>query len=423
MMKVLSCLLAYASAQLTPIINSDRLNESIGKIAEFGRDKGGGSGRVAYTEADILARAYSMELMKSAGLEVKVDTAGNLVGYRAGHEPGAKAIIMGSHIDTVPGGGRYDGVVGSLGAIEVAHAIQENKIDLRHPLQVMIFSNEEGGHLGSRAVTTGLTVEDLGLVSLSGKKIEEGIRAIGGRPDRLAESRLTKKDMAAYLELHIEQGGLLEARKVKIGVVEGVVGIRRWDVTVLGIPNHGGTTPMSMRKDALLGAAEFIVGIRKKITALPGHQVGTVGKINVDPGAPNVIPGLARFTLEFRDTDTRKIERLAQEAFQLAKSIEKKNATPFRFQETYNTPPVLTDDLVKKTIEDVAKRNKWKLMRLPSGAGHDAQEFARLGPIGMIFIPSRKGISHSPEEFTESDDIGIGAQALYETLIDLDRRL
>lgn len=422
MIQILFCLFAYATAQLAPTINSNRLNESIAKIGEFGR-KGGGAGRVAYTEGDIQARAYVMELMKNAGLDVKVDAAGNVVGYRAGRDPGKKAIIMGSHIDTVPGGGRYDGVVGSLGAIEVARAIKENKISLRHPIQIMVFSNEEGGHLGSRAVTVGLTVDDLGLMSLSGKKIEDGIRAVGGRPDRLAESRLTKKDMAAYLELHIEQGGVLEARKVKIGVVEGIVGIRRWDVTVLGIPNHGGTTPMSMRKDALLGASEFIVGIHKKITSMPGHQVGTVGKINVDPGAPNVIPGLARFTLEFRDTDSKKIDKLAQDAFQLAKSIESKNSTPFRFQETYNTPPVLTDDLVKKAIETVALRNKWKMMRLPSGAGHDAQEFARLGPIGMIFIPSRKGISHSPEEFTDPDDVAIGGQALYETLIELDRQL
>lgn len=423
MIQVLFCLMVYGSAQTAPTINSGRLNESIAKIAEFGKDKGGGSGRVAYTEADLKARAYVAELMKAAGLTVKVDTAGNVVGHRSGGEAGKKAIIMGSHIDTVPGGGRYDGVVGSLAAIEVARSIIENKINLRHAIQVMIFSNEEGGHLGSRAITTGLTVDDLGLVSLSGKKIEDGIRYVGGRPDHLAEARLTKKDMAAYLELHIEQGGVLEARKVKIGVVEGVVGIRRWDVTVLGIPNHGGTTPMSMRKDALVGAAEFIVGIHHKITSMPGHQVGTVGKIHVEPGAPNVIPGLARFSLEVRDTDSKKIDKIGQEAFQLAKSIEKKNGTPFRFQETYNTPPVLTDDAIKKTIEVVAQRNQWRMIRLPSGAGHDAQEFARLGPIGMIFIPSRKGISHSPEEFTDPDDVAIGGQALYETLIDLDRLL
>jgi N-carbamoyl-L-amino-acid hydrolase len=421
---ILPVILSFAlTAQVHALsIDSARLNGTLQKLAEFGKNPKGGVSRVAYSEADKKGRDYVLGLMKQAGLAASVDFAGNLVGMRSGTNPDLKPIIVASHIDTVPEGGNYDGIVGSLSAVEVAQTLQDHNGLLRHPLKVMIFQNEEGGHLGSRAVTSGLTPDDLALTSLSGKKIGEGIKAIGGEPDRLEQAKITKGDFAAYIELHIEQGGVLEAEKASIGVVEGIVGIRRWNVTVTGIANHAGTTPMRLRRDALVGAAEFISGIHKLILKTQGRQVGTVGKIEAEPGAPNVIPGKVRFTFEVRDLDSTKLEKLHQNALSLAHRIEKEIGATFDFKETYNTAPVLTDDFIKSQIEAAARARRFRRLNLPSGAGHDAQEFARLGPMGMIFIPSRNGVSHSPEEFSRPEEVAAGAQVLFDTVELVDRR-
>ncbi|PWU20634.1 MAG: Zn-dependent hydrolase [Bdellovibrio sp.] len=418
--------LIFSFALTTPVhalsIDGARLNGTLQKLAEFGKNPKGGVSRVAYSEADKNGREYVLSLMKQAGLATSVDTAGNLIGIRNGSKPDLKPIIIGSHIDSVPEGGNYDGIVGSLSAIEVAQTLQDHNRFLRHTLKVIVFQNEEGGHLGSRAVTSGLTPDDLALTSLSGKKIGEGIGFIGGDPDRLEQGKIAKGDFAAYIELHIEQGGVLEAEKAIIGVVEGIVGIRRWNVTVTGVPNHAGTTPMRMRRDAMVGAAEFISGIHKLILKTHGRQVGTVGKIDAEPGAPNVIPGKVRFTFEVRDLDSKKLEKLYQDALSLAHRIEKENGTAFDFKETYNTAPVLTDDFIKSQIKAAARNRSFRTLGLPSGAGHDAQEFARLGPMGMIFIPSRNGVSHSPEEFSSPEEVADGAQVLFDAVELVDQR-
>jgi N-carbamoyl-L-amino-acid hydrolase len=402
-------------------VDGARLNAHLVALGEFGKNPAGGVSRVAYTEFDRQAREAVMGWMRGARLDVSVDLAANLVGRRPGSDSSLKPIVLGSHIDSVPMGGNYDGQVGSTGAIEVAETLAAAGISLRHPLEVLIFSNEEGGTIGSHAITDGLPAAELERPSQSGKTIREGIRFLGGDPDRLDAVRRSKGDIAAYLELHIEQGGRLDQAVIPIGVVLGIVGIRHWDVTIDGFGNHAGTTPMKGRRDALLVAARCIDAVNRIVTSVPGRQVGTVGKIRVEPGAYNVIPGRAVFGLELRELDDTKTlgfyRRIRAECERLARA----GGCTISFVETLASLPALTDPGIRRTIATAAKGLGLPTMDLPSGAGHDAQEMARIGPVGMIFIPSKDGISHSPKEFSKPADIENGANVLLHALLRLDQ--
>ena len=405
-----------------PRVNAARLMEQLlQRLAEFGRNPEGGVSRVAYSDADRQGREYVTGLMRDAQLEVTVDAAGNLLGRRAGRDPRLPAIAFGSHIDSVPKGGNYDGPVGSLGAIEVARTLAENRIVTRHPLLVTIFSNEEGGLYGSRAITTGLEAGELDNTSSSGKTIRNGLRFIGGDPDRLAGARLRKGDVAAYVELHIEQGGTLERERRDIGIVEGIVGIKQWEVVFEGFANHAGTTPMDRRQDALLSAAKYVQMVNRVVRAEPGRHVGTVGRIQAFPGAPNVIPGRVEATLEIRDLDDAKVDRLAAAVMAEARKIAEADGTQVGFRLLHENIAAPTDDRVRGPIAEAAKARGLSAMVLPSGAGHDAQAMAQIAPVGMIFIPSVGGISHSPKEFSTPEDIANGANVLLGTILRLDR--
>src|SRR2546425_1913837 len=310
--------------------------------------------------------------------------------------------------------------VGSLGAIEVAQTLAEKSIVTQHPLEVVIFQNEEGGLIGSRAMDGELTERELDLVSRSGKTIREGIKFIGGDPTKLSTVKREKGSIAAYLELHIEQGGILEKEKIDIGVVEGIVGINWWDVTIEGFANHAGTTPMNNRQDALLAAARFIEAVNRIVTSIPGRQVGTVGRIQVFPGAPNVIPGKVILSLELRDLDGAKIQMLYQKIRVESDQIAKSSRVTFDFKELNTNIPAPTDSRIRAIIDNSAKELGLTTKQMPSGAGHDAQDMARIGPVGMIFIPSVGGISHSPKEFSRPQDIENGANVLLGVLRKLD---
>jgi N-carbamoyl-L-amino-acid hydrolase len=408
-------------SQTTVRVNGRRIMDHILALAEFGKNPQGGVSRVAYSEADKKGREYVLGLMRAAKLDVSIDAAGNLIGRRAGSASGLLALLIGSHVDSVPEGGNYDGVVGSLGAIEVAQTLAENNVVLRHPLEVVIFQNEEGGLIGSRAMDGELTEKELDLVSRSGKTIREGIKFIGGDVSKLSDMRRKKGDIAAYLELHIEQGGTLDSEKINIGVVEGIVGINWWDVTIEGFANHAGTTAMNNRQDALLAAAKFIQAVNRVVTSVPGRQVGTVGRINALPGAPNVIPGKVVLSLELRDLDAAKINMLFENIKSEADKIAAESKTKFDFKEINVNIPAPTDPKIRSLISDAAHELGLTTKSLPSGAGHDAQDMARLGPVGMIFVPSVGGISHSPREFSHPEDIANGANVLLHTLLKLDR--
>ena len=403
-------------------VNGPRIIEHLNGLAEFGKNPQGGVSRVAYSDADLRGREYVMGLMRAARLDVNIDAAGNIVGRRPGSANDLPPLLFGSHIDSVPEGGNYDGVVGSLGAIEVAQTLAENNVTTRRPLEVIIFQNEEGGLIGSRAIDGELTEKELDLVSRSGKTIREGIKFIGGNPANLAGVRRKPGSIAAYLELHIEQGGILEKEKIDIGVVEGIVGINWWDVEIQGFANHAGTTPMDQRQDALLAGAKFIEAVNRIVTSIPGRQVGTVGRIQALPGAPNVIPGKVILSLELRDLDAAKINLLYQKIHAEAEQIARQSNTKFDFKEINVNIPAPTNLRIRELISDAAKELGLTTRLMPSGAGHDAQDMARLTDVGMIFVPSVNGISHSPREFSRPQDIANGANVLLHALLKLDKR-
>lgn len=409
-----------ATPRRAPSVNGERLNGWMTAIGEFGKNPQGGVTRLAYSEADLAARAYTVQLMRAARLDVTIDAAGNIYGKRAGADATAKPLIFGSHVDSVPEGGNYDGNVGTLAAIEVARTFAEQGITTKHPLWVACWQNEEGGTWGSHLVTTEPTAGELATVARSGKSIGDGIRFIGGDPSRLASARLRTGDVHGYLELHIEQGGNLDRDKLDIGIVEGIVGLREWDVTIEGVANHAGTTPMNERRDAMLAAARFTEMVNRVVTGEPGRQVGTVGRIQAFPGAPNVVPGKVLCTLELRDLDDRKIQRLYDVVVAESRKIGARNGTTFGFHEFVTHESALCDERVRRLIGASAGTLGFTTLSLPSGAGHDAQNLARICPMGMIFIPSVGGISHAPKEFSHPKDITNGANVLLGAVLAMD---
>lgn len=413
----------WTDQQRSPPVNGRRVNDRLRELSRFGRTPEGGVSRVAYSDADLAARDYVAGLMRGARLEVDVDIAGNLVGRRGGIDPDLAPLMMGSHIDSVPEGGNYDGQVGSMGAIEVASTIAEHGLSTRHPLEVIIFQNEEGGKTGSRALSGEVEARELDLETASGYSIGQGIARLGGDPARLDEARRSHGDVAGFLELHVEQGGVLYERGIQIGVVQGIVGITRWNVSFEGFANHAGTTPMAGRRDALLAGAKFIQAVNEIVRSTPGSQVGTVGRIAVRPGAPNVIPGHAILSLELRDLDMQKIERLFDDISAAGTEIAAQTNTEVSFDRFYVSRAAPTAPRFRATISRMARALGLTTLDMPSGAGHDAQSIAQFGPVGMIFVPSVNGISHSPRELTKEQDVTNGTNLLLTTLMELDREL
>ncbi len=403
-----------------PTVDASRVNAILADFRRFGGTGDGGTTRLAYSDEDLAGRDYATGLMRRAGLQVSTDLAGNLIGRRPGTDPAALPIITGSHMDSVPSGGSYDGQVGSAAAFEVALTLADHDIALNHPLEVIIFQNEEGGKTGSRALVGRVYPFELDIVTASGHSIRDGIARLGGDPARLTEARRDPGSMAGFLELHIEQGALLEAGGIEIGVVEGIVGIRRWNVTVRGAQNHAGTTPMPLRRDALVAAADFVRAANEVATTMPGRQVATVGRIEAVPGAPNVVPGEVRATLEIRDLEMTKIDRVFAEIEARARAIEAGREVSVAFEQFYESLAAPTDSRFRDIVEASAAALGYSRTRMPSGAGHDAQSMAELGPVGMIFVPSRGGISHSPDEYTAPGDIARGANVLLQSVLALD---
>lgn len=401
--------------------DANRMEQRITALSKFGSNVEGGVSRVAFSEADLAGRAYITKLMREAGLTVRVDTAGNIIGRREGRDESLPTIMFGSHIDSVPGGGNYDGDVGVIGAIEVAQLLKDNGMTTRHPLEIVSFTDEEGGLVGSRAMIGDLTDSTLEIMSHSGLTIGEGIHAVGGDPNRLELALRERGSIAAFIELHIEQGGILNEEEIDIGVVEGIVGIRWWDVTIEGFANHAGTTPMNKRSDAMVTAAELTLTINSIASELPGRQVATVGRIEAFPGAPNVIPGEVVLSLEIRDLDAQKIQQVFDLIEAEAKHIGDARHTPIRFAEIdVAAPPAPTDQQMRRIIAKAADELGLSYKMMPSGAGHDAQDMTQIARTGMIFVPSVNGISHSPKEFTHAEDMANGASVLLRTVLAID---
>jgi N-carbamoyl-L-amino-acid hydrolase len=399
-----------------------RIERRITELSAFGANPEGGVSRLAYSPADIAGREYIKELMRDAGLDVRVDTAGNIIGRRDGRDRDLPVIMVGSHIDSVPQGGNYDGDVGVIGAIEVARLLREQGFVTRHPLEIVSFTDEEGGVVGSQAMAGRVGPEALDVMSHSGMTIRDGIRAVGGDPDRLALAHRKPGELKAFVELHIEQGAILDESGIDIGVVEGIVGIRWWDVTIEGVANHAGTTPMDRRRDALLSAAELTLATNRIVSSMPGRQVATVGRIRAEPGAPNVIPGRVTLSLEIRDLAADKMELVYQAIAAEAQRIAEARQTPIGFTEIdVALSPAPTDERIRRIITEAAASLGLTVQSMPSGAGHDAQDMSHIAPIGMIFVPSKGGISHSPKEYTSPADMANGVNVLLRTILAIDR--
>jgi N-carbamoyl-L-amino-acid hydrolase len=381
--------------------------------------------RVAYSTADLTARAWIIDEIKSADIVPRIDPAGNIFA-RFGGQPNQPPILFGSHIDSVPTGGNFDGDLGTFAALEVIQAVQAAKIQTRHPLEMVLWAHEEStafgiGTAASRIVAGDLQAGDMDRV-WNGMKRSDAIRRIAGDPDRIETAVRGKGTWHSYVELHIEQGGTLDKAKIPIGIVEGIVAIHRYDVVIEGQVNHAGTTPMNERHDAMVAAAQLTLAVREIASRRQGRQVGTVGRVEVEPNSPNVIPGRVTISVEFRDLSEQVLRELGDAVKARGVAIAKETGTAITFTLASTNPPALATAGVQEAIGRAAASSGLKTMRLPSGAGHDAQQIGKLCPMGMIFVPSVGGISHSPKESTTWEDCANGANVLLKTVLDLDQR-
>jgi N-carbamoyl-L-amino-acid hydrolase len=418
-----------APAQGKPLLraNPERLRKRLEDLSIFGRAAGGtfadGVTRVGFSDADVEAHAWLQREMRAAGLEPKVDAAGNVSAIRAGTGAGLKPILFGSHIDSVRGGGNFDGDVGSMSSLEVMATLIEHEVKTRHPLEYVVWAAEEsnyGSGLHGSRMAAGLFEGDEFDRVQNGVSKREAMKKLGGDAARIAEARRAPGSFHAYLELHIEQGGKLDRAQIPIGVVEGIVTIDDYDVRVRGFANHAGTTPMAERRDALVAASQIVLAVQQIATSDAGAQVGTVGQMAVRPNAPNVVPGEVDLTVEFRDLDGAKVARLGAALKQRCAEIAKATGAGVEVKFTSRHEGARATAAVQEAIERAAAALSLRTMRLPSGAGHDAQAIATLGPMGMIFVPSVDGISHSPRELSRWNEIAQGADVLMATILELD---
>jgi N-carbamoyl-L-amino-acid hydrolase len=351
-------------------INPQRLQGTLEKLSEFGRNPEGGVTRLGFSETDLAAREYVTGLMRQAGVEVRVDPAGNIFGLRAGSEK-LPILLFGSHIDSVLHGGNFDGDVGSMGAIEIMRALNDGGVKTRHPLEAVIWTNEEGNHFGIGTLGSGVAAGSLGPEILE-RKDEQGLtladwlRRYGQNPAHVTDARIPPGALTAYLELHIEQGPNLYETKVPIGIVQGIVGIKRWNCVVTGFANHAGTTPMNRRKDALAAASKDVLAVRDVVRAEEGSQVGNVGYVKVAPGAINVIPGRAEFPVELRDLDAANVDRMWEHIQQRFAEVDKAENVETRCSLLDRSEPARADPSLQAALRQAAKSLGLATADLPS---------------------------------------------------------
>ena len=403
-------------------VNGERVNRWLGELSRFGANPDGGVSRVGFSDADVAGRSWISGIMRDVGLAVRIDAAGNLIGERPGSDPTLKPLLFGSHIDSVLNGGNYDGDVGSLGAIEVGATLREKQYRNRHPLWITIWCDEESGLTGSRGFIGLISADELARPQRDGVVLADKIRKIGGDPAKMPGYRYEKASIAGYVELHIEQGGILDETGIDIGVVEGIVGIRSFEVVITGFANHAGTTPMPERKNALVAASELVLAVDRIVKSQPGRQVGTVGRLSVKPGAQNVIPGEVSLSIELRDLDMAKLDLLWDAIRAEGDRIMAARGTSWVATPRPTNVAAMSDPAVRTIIDEAARLVGLTTRVMPSGAGHDAQNLARIAPMGMIFVPSVGGISHSPKEYTKPEDVTNGANVLLQTILRLDAR-
>lgn len=399
------------------MIQKERLAKDFEAMARL-TDVGDGINRLAFTDADWAGRQYIVDRMIDAGLTVEADGFGNVIGYKAGKNPDLPVVMVGSHTDSVPNGGNYDGVVGVLSAIEAVRSMTEDNVEHDHTIAVVDFMCEESSRfgaatLGSKAMRGELTLDDLHrLVDKKGISIYEALQSRNLNPDGIETMEYTRP-VKAFIEIHIEQGKVLEHEQKKIGIVTGIAAPERFYVTIRGNADHSGATPMKLRHDALCGASKIILGI-EEIASMQEEPpvVGTVGVIEVIPGAMNVIPGAVKLGV-----DIRSISKVARDSVvtlikEFIDVICEKRGLSYTIEPIAQDNPVAMHPAMIREIEGAVKAVDVEYMTMPSGAGHDAMHWANVVPTGMIFIPCHEGISHNPAEFTDMADIITGAKVL-----------
>jgi len=400
-------------------VNGDRLVNSLDQLGEIGKLANSGIRRISYSPEDIQARNLVRHWMVEAGMSVRIDAAGNMIGTYPGKYPGA-SLATGSHIDTVPSGGRYDGCLGVLAGIEVVHTLHENGIVLNHPLEVIVFTDEEGSMIGSKAMAGSASPDPDHFRRDDGATIQECLERVGGNWSQLVTARRTRADIAAFVELHVEQGGILDAMQKQIGVVEGIVSMNRAAITVIGRPNHAGTTPMHLRRDALVAAAQIVLAVESLASNTPGHQVATVGVLNVYPNAANIVPGRVEMSLDIRDLSQTHVDNLMQHLQQTMAAIAAQTQTEITMRPGLRSESILSAPYIQEAIAQVSDQLGLSYCHLPSRAGHDAQEIGGFTDTGMIFVPSIGGVSHAETEYTSPDQCTQGANVLLNTFLRLD---
>ena len=405
--------------------NMARIKDDIKRLAEFSDTPGQGVSRFSFGDQDKKAREYLLSLFSGLGLAVRVDAVGNIFARLEGSEPSLPVLMSGSHIDSVKNGGKFDGIVGCVCAIEVVRVLKENNYQPKHPIEIVIFAEEEGSNfkvpvLGSKVLAGKLDKSDLEkAVSEAGVSAYDVIKNAGYHPENISGCVLKKDSIKAMLEVHIEQSVRLDMEGHTIGIVSGIAGLNWLEITIQGVSNHAGATPMHLRNDALCAAAKIIAGVGDIARKTSPTAVATVGRVEVQPNIPNAIPKLARFTVDIRDIDQSCIDKITGEVAETAEKAAKDNGVTCKIEKLATSKPIFIPDYLIATLEENAKKLGLDYILMPSGAVHDSNYMAEVTDVCMIFVPSIDGRSHVPEENTRYEDIKAGADLLLATLIGL----
>lgn len=407
-------------------VNGDRLMDTLIEIGSIGALPNDGVRRLAFGPEDVQARTRLQRWMESTGMTVRIDAAGNMIGHYPGRFDQAPALATGSHLDTVPNAGIYDGTYGVLAGLEVVRTLHENDVRLDHPLEVIIFADEERTMIGSKAMTGIASLDPSFYDHPHYAPIQPSLAQIGGDWDQLESAQREKGSFTAFVELHVEQGPVLEAAGNPMGLVTGIVGQRRFIITVDGQASHAGTTPMPMRRDALVAASQVVLAInqlgqRQDGEHLTGNQVATVGAMKLSPNVANTIPGQVEMTLDVRDLSNNCLDQILAELDREMAAIASATGTQIRIKPQLRNEPVAVSSHIFNAISKVCDRLSLKTCSLPSRASHDAQNMANITEMGMIFVPSEGGISHSEVEYTAPKHCIDGVNVLLHTLLELDQ--
>lgn len=405
-------------------IDGKRLMQMMAEMGAIGALPNGGVRRLAFSPEDRQGRQLIQVWMESAGMEVTIDAAGNIIGRYEGQVPHIPAIATGSHLDTVPNAGIYDGTYGVLAGVEVVRTLHERGIRPDHPLEVIVFADEERTMIGSKAMAGKASLNLDFYEHPHYEPIDMGLKFIGGDWDQLPSAQRGPDDLAAFVELHVEQGPVLEAAGNPMGLVTGIVGQRRYIINIEGSASHAGTTPMTMRRDAMVAASQVILAINcigNKTGDGYGEQVATVGAMKLSPNVANTIPGRVEITLDIRDLSNQRLDDMVSALEEEMAAIAVRTQTKIRLKPQLRNEPVPVNSHIYNTIAQVCDQLRLPVQSLPSRASHDAQIIAGITDMGMIFVPSQGGISHSETEYTIPDHCIQGANILLHTLLQLDR--